>query len=118
MVQRSYRLDDVTNYFEFAELPMLEFDYSEAVVDPTLYEINDPGTLRNLPSGVDGRMHRFVDLDGEGLPGVITEAAGTWYFKRGLGDRRFGPMVALPSRPSTLGATSRKLESARATEGC
>ncbi|PRQ09351.1 FG-GAP repeat domain-containing protein [Enhygromyxa salina] len=49
-------------------------------------------------------MTRLVDLDGEGVPGLVTETAGTWYFKRGLGDGRFGPTVAMPSRPTTLGA--------------
>src|SRR5690606_22586340 len=84
VVQRSYRRDDETGHFDRAELPTLEFDYSEPVIDPTLHEITDPATLRNLPAGIDGRQHRLVDLDGEGLPGVITEQAGTWYFKRGL----------------------------------
>jgi RHS repeat-associated protein len=109
VVQRSYRLDSGTGYFEIASLPAVEFDYSDPIPDPLLHEITDPGTLRNLPSGIDGRMHRFVDLDGEGLPGVVTEHAGTWYYKRGLGDGRFGPMMALPSRPSTLGAPGTQL---------
>ncbi|WP_308726573.1 SpvB/TcaC N-terminal domain-containing protein, partial [Enhygromyxa salina] len=86
--QRSYRRDEQTQHFESAQLPTLEFDYSEAVIDPWLHEIDDPMTLRNLPAGIDGRQHRLVDLDGEGLPGVVTEQAGSWYFKRGLGDGR------------------------------
>ncbi|PRQ09355.1 SpvB/TcaC N-terminal domain-containing protein [Enhygromyxa salina] len=104
VVQRSYRLDEGTGWFDAAALPTLEFEYSDASVDPVLHEITDAATLKNLPAGIDGRMTRLVDLDGEGVPGLVTEAAGTWYFKRGLGDGRFGPMVAMPSRPTTLGA--------------
>jgi RHS repeat-associated protein len=109
VIQRSYRRDEQSGYFEIAQLPALEFDYSEAIVDTTLHEIKDRTTLKNLPGGIDGRQHRLVDLDGEGLPGVVTEQAGTWYFKRGLGDGRFGPMVALPSRPTSLGTPGTQL---------
>jgi len=77
VVQRSYRLDGQTGHFEVAQLPTLEFDYSPATVDATVHDITDPGTLRHLPAGVDGRQHRLVDLDGEGLPGIVTEQAGT-----------------------------------------
>jgi RHS repeat-associated protein len=104
VVQRSYRRDEVTGHYETAALPTLEFEYSDAALDPVLYEITDATTLRNLPRGIDGRMTRLVDLDGEGVPGLVTESAGTWYYKRGLGDGRFGPMMALPSQPTTLGA--------------
>ncbi|MFV8753052.1 SpvB/TcaC N-terminal domain-containing protein [Nannocystaceae bacterium ST9] len=104
VIQRSYRRDEVSGWYDAAALPTLEFEYSDSSIDPELHEITDPVTRKNLPAGIDGRMTRLVDLDGEGVPGLVTEAAGTWYFKRGLGDGRFGPMVALPSRPTTLGA--------------
>jgi len=104
VVQRSYRRDEQTTFFEGAQLPTLELDYSPAQVDHFLHELTDPGTLRNLPAGIDGHQHRLVDLDGEGLPGIVVESAGTWYFRRGLGDGRFGAMAALPSRPTLLGS--------------
>ncbi|NJK31766.1 MAG: hypothetical protein HC927_04715 [Deltaproteobacteria bacterium] len=104
VTQRGYRLDTQSGYYEVAALPTLEFEYSDSALDPTLHEITDAETLNNLPGGIDGRMNRLVDLDGEGVPGVVVEQAGTWYYKRGLGDGRFGPMVALPTRPTTLGA--------------
>ncbi|PRQ06642.1 SpvB/TcaC N-terminal domain-containing protein [Enhygromyxa salina] len=104
VIQRSYRLDADSGWFDTAALPTLELEYSDASVDPVLHEITDASTLKNLPAGIDGRMTRLVDLDGEGVPGLVTESAGTWYFKRGLGDGRFGPMVGMPSRPTTLGA--------------
>jgi RHS repeat-associated protein len=104
VIQRSYRLDEISGWYDVAVLPTLEFEYSDSSVDPVLHEITDKTTLENLPSGIDGRMARLVDLDGEGVPGIVAEGAGTWYYKRGLGDGRFGPMVALPSRPTSLGA--------------
>src|SRR5690606_26768463 len=65
VIQRSYLYDEVNERYDFAELPTLEFDYSPATLDHTLHEIDDPTTLENLPGGIDGRMSRLVDLDGE-----------------------------------------------------
>ncbi|MFO7566460.1 MAG: toxin TcdB middle/C-terminal domain-containing protein [Enhygromyxa sp.] len=109
VVQRSYRLDEQTGYFDLAELPTLEFEYSVPVIDPTLHEIRDRTTLRYLPAGIDGRQTRLVDLEGEGVPGIVAEIGDNWYFKRGLGDGRFGPVMALPSKPVNLGMQGTQL---------
>ena len=61
----------------------------------------DPADLANLPGGVDDREYRFVDLDGEGIAGVLTEQASAWLYKRNLGDGRFGAVHTVARRPST-----------------
>jgi RHS repeat-associated protein len=109
VIQRSYRLDEGSGWYDTAALPTLEFEYSDSSLDPVLHEITDASTLENLPAGIDGRMTRLVDLDGEGVPGIVVEEAGTWYYKRGLGDGRFGGMMPLPSRPTTLGGAGVQL---------
>src|SRR5262249_24713715 len=53
-------------------LPPLEFAYTEAVIDETVRDI-DPESLHNLPYGLDGTHYQWVDLDGEGLSGILTE---------------------------------------------
>jgi RHS repeat-associated protein len=70
-------------------LPPLEFEYSEANVDETVREI-DPASLENLPQGLDGGLYRWVDLDGEGVPGVFTEQADGWFYKRNFSPRSVG----------------------------
>ncbi|MFH8836682.1 SpvB/TcaC N-terminal domain-containing protein [Streptomyces sp. NPDC017868] len=85
-------------------LPPVEFGYSEAVVDHTLREL-DEESLDGLPAGLDGTRYRWVDLDGEGLPGILSEQGGGWFYKRNLGPlapvrARFGPTESVPSRPS------------------
>ncbi|ANY16520.1 hypothetical protein AW878_02420 [Bordetella pseudohinzii] len=62
-------------------LPPVEFAYTEAVVQDAVEEI-DPSSLENLPVGLDGAMYRWIDLHGEGLPGILAERAGAWYYKR------------------------------------
>jgi RHS repeat-associated protein len=72
-------------------LPQLEFQYTQVQIDETVRDI-DPESIRNLPNGVDGARYRWVDLDSEGLTGVLTEQAEAWYYKRNLGDGTFGPL--------------------------
>ena len=31
---------------------------------------------------LDGATYQWVDLDGEGLPGILTEQGGGWFYKR------------------------------------
>jgi len=38
--------------------------------------------LENLPIGVDGTAHQWTDLHGEGIPGILSEQGGAWFYKR------------------------------------
>ncbi len=64
-------------------LPPVEFTYSEATIQKEIREV-DPVSLENLPSGLDGSAYQWVDLDGEGLSGILTEQADGWFYKRNL----------------------------------
>ena len=63
--------------------PPLEFTYSEAVIDESIHEV-DGDSLENLPYGLDGAHYQWVDLDGEGASGILTEQGGAWFYKRNL----------------------------------
>ncbi len=89
-------------------LPPIELDYSRATIDDTVREL-DAESLANLPVGLDGARYRFIDLDGEGLAGVLTEQGGAWLYKRNqavIGETpadtrpRFGPLERLPILPA------------------
>src|SRR5215218_470580 len=83
-------------------LPPLELGYSEATITEDLRFI-DAASLENLP-WVDGSAYQWVDLDGEGVSGVLTEQAGAWFYKPGGGDGRFGAVELVTSTPSTAAA--------------
>ena len=80
-------------------VPSLEFAYSEAVIDPQIRSV-DLTSLENLPQGLDQSAYKWVDLDGEGVSGFLTQQAGSWLYKHNLGKAQFGPMQTLPSKPS------------------
>jgi len=94
--------------YDRRSLPAVEFKYSEPVVQDTIEEI-DSTSLENLPAGLDGKAHRWTDLHGEGLPGILVEQDGAWLFKDNLSPlanaARFAPLQALALKPNAaLGA--------------
>ena len=66
-----------------SSLPPVEFTYSAATVHRDVRDV-DPASLANLPAAVDGGRYQWLDLDGEGLQGVLAEEREGWYYKRNL----------------------------------
>ena len=86
-------------------LPTLDLSYtSSPLEDPDCegFKIRDVDeeSLRNLPGGIDGRDYRFLDLDGVGISGVLTEQDQSWFYKPNLGEGRFGATEAVRVRPA------------------
>jgi hypothetical protein len=81
-VQSGYSRRGDGTYFK-RSMPALEFEYSEAILQDSIHEI-DSESLENLPYGLDGSNYQWIDLDGEGTSGILTEQAGAWYYKRNL----------------------------------
>jgi RHS repeat-associated protein len=88
------------NGYTKQSLPPVEFRYSEAVVHDDIREL-DLGSLANLPVGLDNLQYRWVDLDGEGIAGILSEHEQAWYYKPNLGDGQFGAIRRVASLPST-----------------
>jgi len=80
-------------------VPPLEFEYSKATIQDQVIEL-DAASLANLPAGIDGSTDQWVDLDGEGVSGILTEQANAWFYKPSLGEGRFGPLQRVAARPS------------------
>ena len=80
--QSGYARDGAGGYVS-ASVPPVQFTYSEALIDETVRDV-DPGSLANLPRGLDTKQYCWVDLDGEGLSGILTEQGGGWFYKANL----------------------------------
>jgi RHS repeat-associated protein len=86
-------------------LPPLDFDYTQASISEEIQEI-DRESLENLPNGLDGSRYQWVDLDGEGLSGILTEQADAWFYKANLGGGQFGPLELVAAKPSLAALSS------------
>jgi RHS repeat-associated protein len=84
VIQSGYKRDD--DAYLKRSLPPVEFEYTQPIVQDTVEEV-DPTSLENLPIGVEGTTYQWTDLHGEGIPGILTEQASTWYYKRNLSPR-------------------------------
>ncbi|WAI00935.1 SpvB/TcaC N-terminal domain-containing protein [Methanogenium organophilum] len=81
VTQTGYRRNN--GGYDSRSLPPVEFEYTEPTVQNTVEQV-DPSSLENLPIGLDGSSYRWADLHGEGIPGILTEQAGAWFYKRNL----------------------------------
>lgn len=102
-----------TGAYHQKSLPPVEFEYSQAVVQNE-WKTLDLDSLENLPIGIDEQTYRWIDLDGEGLSGVLAEQDGAWSYKRNLSSNnqvkeeegqkylaaKLGHAEILPDKPS------------------
>jgi RHS repeat-associated protein len=85
-----YRCPDLSQPDQYLKksLPSVEFEYSQVpdadnLAQQPVAEV-DSESLENLPVGLDGAVYQWMDLDGEGTSGILTEQADGWYYKRNL----------------------------------
>ena len=93
-------------------LPPVEFEYTQPRVQESVEEV-DSTYLENLPIGLDGASYQWTDLHGEGIPGILTELGGGWFYKRNLSPInhqpvnggpavavKFAPVEQVPNKPN------------------
>lgn len=80
-------------------LPPLRFTYSTPSVAQT-FKSALAEELENVPSGLSDFNYRWIDLYGEGLPGILTEMGQAWYFKANEGNGHFGLQELVVDRPA------------------
>ena len=105
ITQAGYLRDERTGAYERATLPPLDVAYTERKVHGEVRAL-EPGALDGIPGGVDGAAARWVDLDGEGISGVLLANERGWYYKANLGGGHLAPPAPLRSLPvpAALGA--------------
>jgi RHS repeat-associated protein len=119
ITQTGYDWDASGRSYVRKSFPPLEFTYSEAKIDPTVRTV-EPESLENLPAGAADSSYRWLDLDGEGLVGILSEQAGAIFYKRNVSPintgtedgailtlARFAPVELLASQPGPVQASAK-----------
>jgi len=83
-------------------LPPMTFDYQPLQWSSEVKNVEDED-WQGAPQGLSG-PYQWIDLWGEGLPGILHEdAAGGWHYKQNKGDRHFSPAATVAEKPSFAG---------------
>ncbi|WP_438029770.1 SpvB/TcaC N-terminal domain-containing protein [Sorangium sp. So ce233] len=98
VTRSGYKRDPGSLTYAKKSYPALELGYSLPEIRTLVQEL-DRGSAAELGSALGG-AHRWTDLDGEGLSGLLTREAGALFYRPNLGDGKLGPARPLPTRPS------------------
>jgi RHS repeat-associated protein len=82
-----------------AAMPRMDFGYTPSDLHTDIQAL-DPEGESHLPGGVDGGRYRWIDLDGEGIPGVLSQQAGALFYSRNEGGGELAVGRALRSQPN------------------
>jgi RHS repeat-associated protein len=123
-IRAGYVLEGTREAYTRRTFPPLTFEYSLFPTDEELQELNiqevGKDSVENMPLGLDGINYQWVDLDGEGLSGILAEQGDSWYYKRNTSannlrnfgangsngedskkaEARFEPLEAISLRPN------------------
>ncbi len=106
VVQAGYTREPDGRYLT-GTMPALDLAYSSSPLEepgakPFAPVDIDHVSLENLPGGVDGETYRWLDLDGEGIAGILADQSGAWLFKHNLGGGRFGAVETVRTQPAMV----------------
>src|SRR5690606_38452898 len=104
---RGYVLQEDGSYRAEAT-PPVRLEYTSAQLQKRSRQV-DAESLYDVAGGLDGSAVRLLDLDAEGVPGLLVRHGGTWRYKRSEGGGRFGRAVTLPKMPTTAGSAAAQL---------
>ncbi len=94
-------------------LPPLHLGYSPLALDDTLHSLSGAAAA-NITGAIDGTAQRWIDLEGEGLRGILTKDAGAWWYQAnvsawnprgGPAAARFEPIAMVATKPTPSAAT-------------
>jgi RHS repeat-associated protein len=100
---------DGSGGYTTSSLPPVDLGYQPLAIDETL-QVADDLSLQN----VTGAGARWIDVNGEGLKGLLTEDERAWYYKRNVSAwnpdggpprTRLEPLVVLAEKPAAAGLT-------------
>ncbi|HSC88813.1 MAG TPA: SpvB/TcaC N-terminal domain-containing protein, partial [Polyangiaceae bacterium] len=99
VTQAGYLFDTTTSTWTRGEMPRLDLDYQR----PEFYDklsVVPEVSLAGLTGGADGRRKQWVDLDGEGIAGLLIEEGPGWFYKENRGGGELLPPRLLPTQPA------------------
>ncbi|MEA5461685.1 SpvB/TcaC N-terminal domain-containing protein [Arcicella sp. LKC2W] len=100
--QNGHLWNTTTNTYKTKFLPEIEIKYQQHEWNTEIKSLT-PDNLANLPVGLGDKRYLWIDLFNEGISGILTEQAGSWYYKTNLGNATFSNVQPVAYTPSFRG---------------
>ncbi|RQO30138.1 insecticidal toxin complex protein [Taibaiella sp. KBW10] len=97
---KGYRLQTDETYTSKA-LPAMTMEYNALQWHTDIHKVAAEDFC-GAPQGLSG-PYQWIDFEGEGLSGILTEQADGWFYKNNLGDARFDSPKPIAEKPSFTG---------------
>lgn len=97
--QRGFQNKDTVWYDK--ALPSMQFHYQPLQWDKEIHAV-DKEDFKQSPQGLTG-PYQWMDFEGEGISGILTEQVGGWFYKNNLGDGHFDTAKIIAPKPSFTG---------------
>ncbi|KAH6984363.1 virulence plasmid 65kDa B protein-domain-containing protein [Ilyonectria sp. MPI-CAGE-AT-0026] len=83
VMKNGHVFDEKTQTYNTESLAPLVFEYSQLPEVHSLeIESTKPTCLQTLPVSSERTATRWIDLDGDGSPGLLVQMDGAWYYQR------------------------------------
>lgn len=103
-IQKGYTRKADGNY-SMKSLPLVEFTYETSGWNTEIKSLPRE-SLEHLPGGLADPYYQWMDLYGEGIPGILSEQATGWYYKTNLGNGNFSRGQLVSSKPALNGLST------------
>jgi|GEM_PF-4391197 len=87
-----------------ASLPAVTYTYQPIEWDTSIHSVSHE-SIQGAPQGLTG-SYQWIDLEGEGIPGILAEQGDAWYYKNNLGNAQFAPSKPVAQKPSFSGMSA------------
>ena len=95
-----YVRDPKTLVYTKKSTPPIALEYSIPQIQTDI-QVLDRASVADLPQGVQG-PYQWIDLDGEGIPGVLSQQGDALFYKQNLGGGELAPARMLLRQPSLV----------------
>lgn len=102
--QCGHKWDTAANHYLTRSLPDIDLTYQAYEWNTSIHTLS-PEAAADIPTGINNSQYLWIDLFSEGVTGILTEHAGSWYYKHNEGDGAFSAARVVATRPSFQGLT-------------
>ncbi len=105
IIYTGFRRRNQTEAYDRKSLPSLRLQYTDRSIDRQFRHLEER-SVQNAPQGINATDYQWIDILGEGIPGILYRSGMAWLHKPNLGGGKLGPLQSIGHRPSAASVAS------------